>query len=152
MKNKKVASNARGAHLRSGSGRALIYLKEVDEEVVEWILIRRDSHLPVSTELIKSKARQLIKSHNPQFKALKGWLENFMIRHSLSLRSRTSISEKLPAHLEKKLESFLNEIRVHRTQHCCPLDMGINIWMKHPCTSTYGPTANSPIRGVRNNP
>ena len=126
--NKEIKSKKeRGVHLCTGSGRALSYPKVVDEELVEWVLCRRDSHLPVSSELIKAKAKSLIKAHNPQFKASKGWLEKFMIRHSLSLRSRTSISQKLPPQLESKLESFLNEVRILRTQYSYPLDMIINM-------------------------
>ena len=126
MKNRKVPVAARGLHLRSGSGRKLSYPKEVDEEIAEWILIRRDAHLPVSTELVKAKAKLLIKPHNPQFRASKGWLEKFLSRHSLSMRARTSISQKLPAQLERKLESFLNEVRVLRVRHGYSPDMIIN--------------------------
>ena len=127
MKNRKVPVAARGLHLRSGSGRKLSYPKEVDEEIAEWILIRRDAHLPVSTELVKAKAKLLIKPHNPQFRASKGWLEKFLSRHSLSMRARTSISQKLPAQLESKLESFLNEVRVLRVRHGYSSDMIINM-------------------------
>lgn len=113
--NKITSSKARCVHLCLGSRCALTYPKEVDKELVEWILCRRDSHLPVSTQLIKAKAKTLIKPHNEQFQASKGWLEKFMIWHSLSLRSRTS---KLPPQLETKLRSFLNEICILKTQHC----------------------------------
>ena len=90
---------------------------------MEWILVRRDLHLPVGTELIKVKARQLIKPYNSEFKASSGWLHKFMMRHGLSLRSRTSISQKLPAQLERKLESFLNHVRLFRKQQEYPLDL-----------------------------
>ena len=59
-KDRKVAGSHRGVHLRSGSGRTLSYPKEVDEELLEWILSRRDCHLPVGTELIRAKAKVLI--------------------------------------------------------------------------------------------
>ena len=121
------AKNIRGVHLKSGSGRFLSYPSKIDDEIAEWILIRRDAHLPVSRELVKIKARQLIKPHNTQFKASDGWLEKFMIRHGLSLRLRTSISQKLPAQLERKLESFLNEIRILRTQYNYPKNLIINM-------------------------
>ena len=127
MKNKKVPIAARGLHLRSGSGRKFSYPKEVDEEIAEWILIRRDAHLPVSTKLVKAKAKLLIKPHNPQFRASKGWLEKFLSRHSLSMRARTSILQKLPAQLESTLESFLNEVRVLRVRHGYSSDMIINM-------------------------
>ena len=51
------------------------YPREVDEEILEWVLVRRDCHLPVGTELLKAKALKLIKPHNPQFKASNGWLQ-----------------------------------------------------------------------------
>lgn len=117
----------KGAHLRSGSGRTLSYPKEVDEEIHEWILVRRDAHLPVSRELIKTKARQLIKSYNPNFTASSGWLQKFMIRHSLSLRSKTSISQKLPVQLENKIECFLNEVRILRSNCLYPVENIINM-------------------------
>lgn len=47
-----------------------------------------------------------------------------MIRHSLFMRS---VSQKLPPQLESKLESFLNEIRILRTQDMYPLDLIINM-------------------------
>ena len=123
MMNKKASTNRRGSHPRSGSGRGLSYPQKVDEEIMEWILVRRDLHLPVGTELIKVKARQLIKPYNSEFKASSGWLHKFMMRHGLSLRSRTSISQKLPAQLERKLESFLNHVRLFRKQQEYPLDL-----------------------------
>ncbi len=109
LNKKPTSKNTRGLHLRSGSGRSLSYPSEVDDEIAEWIIIRRDAHLPVSRQLVKIKSRQLINPHNTEFTASDGWLQKFMIRRGLSMRSRTSISQKLPAQLEKKLESFLNE-------------------------------------------
>ena len=43
------------------------------------------------------------------------------------MRARTSISQKLPAQLESKLESFLNEVRVLRVHHGYSSDMIINM-------------------------
>ena len=37
-----------------------------------------------------------------------------MRRHSLSLRAKTSVSQKLPADLETKLERFLKQVQVQR--------------------------------------
>ena len=66
-------------HLKNEKGvdRAqLPYPKEV-AKISEWILARRDIHLPVAPELINSKENVLIKQQNPRFKASKGWLESF---------------------------------------------------------------------------
>jgi hypothetical protein len=68
----------------------------------------------------------MIKPHNQQFKASKRWLQKFMLRHSLSLCSKTSISQKLPIQLESKLQGFLNKIRVLRERHGYSSDMIIN--------------------------
>lgn len=112
------------------------YLKEVDKELIEWILTRQDRHLPVSRELIKVKARQLIKPFITEFKASSGWLQKFIIRQSFSLHNKTSISQKLPTQLENKLECFLNEIRILRSQYMYPLQDIINMY-ETPCTSTW---------------
>ena len=124
---KKCASKIRGLHLCSGSGRPLSYPTEIDDEILEWILVRRDSHLPVSREMTKIKGRQLIRAHNPLFTGSSSWLQNFLIWHGLSLRSRTSISQKLPAQLERKIECFINEVRVLRKLHNYPLNLIINM-------------------------
>ncbi len=126
-KNKNISTHKKGCHLRNGSGRSLSYPKETDEELVEWILIRRDCHLPVSTELVKGKALGLIRTHNPAFKASKGWLEKFMTRNGLSLRAKTSISQKLPAQLERKIESFMTKVRALRAKHQYPLELILNM-------------------------
>ena len=70
QKNLKVSLHAKGVNLQSGSGRILSYPRNV-EELVEWILMRRDCHLPVGTNLIQSKAIAVIKLHNPAFKGSK---------------------------------------------------------------------------------
>ncbi len=65
--------------------------------------------------------------HNSQFCASNGWLEKFMNRHGLSVRVKTSISQKLPAQLEKKLESFMVQIRALRAKHQYPKELIINM-------------------------
>ena len=84
-------------------------------------------HQPVGRELTMMKAHQLVKPHNAQFKAFAGWLQKFMLQYGLSLHSRTSVSQKLPAQLEKKLECFLNEVCILRTEHKYPKSLIINM-------------------------
>ncbi len=60
-KTRQVPINSKGLHLKSGSGRFLSYPVEVDEQLAEWILSRRDCHLPVGRELVKAKGTALIK-------------------------------------------------------------------------------------------
>ena len=77
--NTKVPMTVRGVHLHSRSGRLLSYPTDVDDEIAKWILVRCDAHVPVSRELVKIKARHLIKPHNAQFTASDGWLQKFVM-------------------------------------------------------------------------
>ena len=45
-------------------------------------------------------------SGNPECKASRGWIDKFSSRHKLSLRSHTSVSNKLPSQLESVLTKF----------------------------------------------
>ena len=107
---KASAKNKKGQHLSKVFGRCLSYPQNVDQDIVCWILQRRDLQLPVQRQDICRYAKTVILQHNPSFKASAGWLEKFMTRHSLCLRRATSIQQKLPAQLQKKLETFMHEL------------------------------------------
>lgn len=92
-KDRKVSGKCWGVHLRSGNGHGLSYPKEVDERLLQRIMLQRDCHLPVGTELIRAKAKVLISPYNPNFRASRDWLHWFFTCNSLSLYVRTSISQ-----------------------------------------------------------
>ena len=117
----------KGAHLQSGSGRPLSYPQRLDEELAEWVLHQRDLQRPVSTIMLKAKAKVIIGSSYPSFKASSGWAQKLMRRHSLTLRAKTSISQKLPADLEAKLEKFLKQVRGQRKAYEYPAEMILNM-------------------------
>ena len=50
-----------------------------------------------------------------------------MNRHGLSVRAKTSISQKLPAQLEQKLESFMVQVRALRAKHQYPSNLIMNM-------------------------
>ena len=102
--------NKKGVHLKSESGRPLSYPQCLDEELAEWVLQQRCQQRPVSVIMLKAKAKVAIGNKYPSFKASGGWAEKFMWRHSLTLCAKTSISQKLPADLEAKLEQFLKQV------------------------------------------
>ena len=52
------------------------------------------------------EGKSVICPHNPTFNASRGWVQKFFARHRLSLRSRTSISQKLPQQLESSITKF----------------------------------------------
>lgn len=91
---------------RSGAGRPLTYPLEVENDLVCWILKLRDMHFPVSVLALQEKGRSVICPHNPTFNASRGWVQKFFARHRLSLRSRTSVSQKLPQQLESSITKF----------------------------------------------
>ena len=55
---------------------------------------------------LQEKAKNLIQPGGPEFKVSRGWIEKFLNRHKLCLRSRTSVSQKLPSQLESILTKF----------------------------------------------
>jgi hypothetical protein len=71
--------------------------------ILQWILECRDLQIPIQRKIIQHKAMSLISPDNPHFHASEGWLQKFMQRNSLSLRRHTSIQQKLPPELEKKI-------------------------------------------------
>ena len=89
-----------------GAGRALRFPVELEDQLIKWILVLRDLNFPVSILALQEKAKNLIQPGNPEFKASRGWIEKFFNRHKLSLRSRTSVSQKLPSQLESVLTKF----------------------------------------------
>lgn len=113
--------------MKSGSGRHLSYPKEIDDELSRWILERRDAQLPVGLEMIKAKARSMILSHNPCFMASNGWIQKFKYRNGFSMRCKTSVSQKLPPELERKIESFLTQVRALRARYQYPTELILNM-------------------------
>ena len=94
---------------RSGAGRPLTYPKEAENELVAWVLQLLDAHMPVSVLALQEKAKKLIRPHSPSFGASRGLVEKVFARHRLSLRNRTSVSQKLPRQLEGVLTKFYKD-------------------------------------------
>ena len=78
-------------------------------------------------DMTKAKARAVITPHNSNFIASNGWVQKFMARNGLSLRCKTSITQKLPAQLENKIECYLTQVRALRARHQYPLELIINM-------------------------
>ena len=116
-KSKSKSLLSKGKHVHKGAGRPLSYDADIEDSLVQWILESRDLQLPIQRKTIQHKARLQIQRTNPNFSASDGWLQKFMNRNSLSLRRVTSIQQKLPANLEKKLEKFMDDARALRECH-----------------------------------
>ena len=68
---------------RQKAGQKLSYPKEINDKVLEWLLCVRERHLAVSTQMLRDKGLDLIKQHNPNFKASKGWARKLINHHNL---------------------------------------------------------------------
>lgn len=82
---------------------------EVETALAEFVRTQRAAALPVTTEVLQAKARELSRERGltpKDFKASRGWLQKFMKRFGFSLRRRTSITEKLPSDFEEKPIAF----------------------------------------------
>ena len=96
--------------------RKLPYAQDIDFQIKQWIMEQRDLHLSVTPDCIMDHAQSCVQPHHPTFQITRGWLEKFMTRHNLSLRAKTSTSQKLPADLEHKIDSFMEYVRETREE------------------------------------
>lgn len=73
---------------QAGAGRKVTYGKELDLEILQWVLEMRDLQLPVTTDSLSAYAHKFVSEKMPEldFKASRGWAHQFMLRHNLSLR------------------------------------------------------------------
>lgn len=77
-----------------------------DEQLPVWLLNTCDKQLPITTQILKAKARELISQDHPQFKASDEWGAKIKQCHKLVLRMKTSLAQELPAILEEKVRAF----------------------------------------------
>ena len=76
-----------------GAGRPLSYPASIDEELLSWLLITNDIHLPVSLLALQKKTKSLILPHNPCFENSRGWVHQLKERHNLALRKKIFVSK-----------------------------------------------------------
>lgn len=83
---KKNSKHRKGKNIKRGAGRPISYSTEIEDDLIAWVLKQRDLQIPVRRQDIQHKAIAMIKVKNPLFKASDGWVNRFVIRHSLSIR------------------------------------------------------------------
>ena len=71
-----------------GAGCPLPDPASIDEELLSWLLIMNDLHLPVSILALQKNAKSLILPHNPCFEASRGWVRQFKERHNFTMRKK----------------------------------------------------------------
>ena len=78
-----------------GKWRPLIFPVEQDDEILTWTLALWGLHFSVSVLRFQKEAKLLIQLPNPSFSSNCVWVNKFFTQHSLALRARISISQKL---------------------------------------------------------
>lgn len=108
-------------------GRHLSYPPELDNKICEWVLQQRDLQIAVTVDDICIYAAEIVKPIVPGFQASRNWATRFMKRHDLTLRAKTSLSQRLPADLEEKLENFNSFVTEQRMENEFDDSMIINM-------------------------
>ena len=94
----------------TGAGRKPLD-ENMEDDLFHWIMELRRRNVRVSRKMIREKAKAVTTAEDTSFKASKGWLQLFLKRKNLSLRKRTTVSQKTPADVIPKLTSFIMHLR-----------------------------------------
>jgi len=86
---------------------------------MEWVVDRRQQGIGISVVEIRLQAQQLAKLDlsAASFKASYGWARRFMGRNDLSVRRRTTLSQRLPDNYNAKLLNFQQFVLKLRKEH-----------------------------------
>ena len=60
--------------------------------------------LSVNSRILRLKAKEL--SSNPEFPACLGWYNNWKRHHTVSMRAKTTLAQRLQADMEEKIVQF----------------------------------------------
>ena len=105
-----------------GGGRRCID-EDLEENLVIWIYEQRSKMFHVSRDMMMFKATKMFDEKNEDpatrdsFFTSRGWCENFMRRHGLSLRRKTTTAQKTPSFLLDRLVSYFMHVRRLQKQH-----------------------------------
>jgi hypothetical protein len=80
----------------------------------------RKNAFAVSMEILQFEGCRLARKHNISvsgFKVSYGWVRRFMARHDFTIRSRTTIAQRLPEAYEEKIVNFKKYVLKLRKQH-----------------------------------
>ena len=69
--------------------------------------------------MLRQKAKEL--SADPAFKTSLGWYQNWKRRHSVSLRAKTTLAQRLPDDMEEKVVQFHRFVLVARQRVGYPM-------------------------------
>nr|XP_058947902.1 tigger transposable element-derived protein 2-like [Pocillopora verrucosa] len=73
---------------------------ELDQTLLDWFSEQRSQGISVSGLILRLKAKEL--SSDPDFKASLGWYQRWKKRHSISLRTKTTLAPATPTRSGRK--------------------------------------------------
>ena len=97
--------------------------------------------IAVSGLMLRLKAKEL--SEDPSFKASSGWYEKWKQRRSVSMQTKTTLTQRLPADLEKNIVRFHHFVIAARRRADYPLS---HIYNMHETPSAFRASIKSNIR------
>uniref|UniRef100_A0AAR2LC38 HTH CENPB-type domain-containing protein n=1 Tax=Pygocentrus nattereri TaxID=42514 RepID=A0AAR2LC38_PYGNA len=101
---------------------------QLEERVRTWVLEQRAAGRGLSTVQLRLHAQVVAKEMNiNDFAGGPSWCYRFMQRNRFSIRARTTMSQKLPADVQAKVDSFREFVEKHVTEHNVTLDHIINM-------------------------
>ncbi len=101
---------------------------QLEERVHQWVLEQRAAGRGLSTVQLRLHAQVVAKAMNiKDFAGGPSWCFRFMQRNRLSIRARTTVSQKLPAHFQAKIDSFREFVEKQVTEHNVTPDHIINM-------------------------
>lgn len=77
---------------------------ELDQTLLDWFSEQGSQGIAVSRLILRLKAKEL--SSDPDFKASLGWYQRWKKCHSISLRTKTTLAQRLPQDLAEKIIQF----------------------------------------------
>ena len=83
------------------------------------------SGIAVSGLMLRLKAKEL--ADNPEFKASLGWYQNWKRRHSVSMRTKTTLAQRLLNDMEEKIVKFHRFVIAARQRCDYPLSRIFNM-------------------------
>ena len=96
-----------GKRKKTSLRRGTVKWPELEEELKEWVVNNRNSGHCVSTKMIMHHSRELARTRGVNgFRGSTSWCQKFMRRNGLSMRARTTLSQKMPAEYEHKIMEF----------------------------------------------
>lgn len=149
------SSQGKRKRLEGGGRRPLS--ETLETELYAWIELQRFKRLRVTRKKVKREALSIFSQNNgyaedanKDFVASDGWLRNFFRRHQITLRRKTTVSQKVPDVLAPKLLSYFLYVRSLRLKKQYSLDQIIAmdetpVWLDMPGETTVDFVGNKSI-------